>query len=817
MIDIELGWVAALVVPRDVAPHPNFWMTDPVTPHGIVALVISAQYDYYARLQDEDRYLEALEKSPSTGALVDAVISAYSVDTIDIGVDQLIELSRSDRESGPRFVATILSGSILCELDRHADARTVLDRAIAEMASATTPSALIARAQLRLRKCLLDWDLGLESDEGARLAQLDLEAAQAMPRPTYLVSELRNNDSALTTERILGSLHESARSHIVNSSHEFNARVAELKHPQSHLVSTAHDRVTKAFERDLEASFSLLSVGLTRTWTFGATDNEGDSDLFRALCLNEYAGTVYTSHYRKLLGMHRLTKGTSANTEFEVREGLRLLRHAGQSKELRKACALVYEQGPLSVLRDEALRVAERRSQAHLVREVEAIVLQYGAPLLGPAAAGSVAEILLEGRHVVPPQQGLNWQRLSTRLEIIWKAIRPLSGVSGLDLHCIEIMLGDILSSDDSGLDHTYSGLLTTWDESAWRTPELQALVASVAETIDSERWPDTSKALAEIARRSSETPVPPKQAPPTNLVEVASVVDDAILGIRDVSPAEQDAAITLLEADLRQTRESAAVQSYSGRGVTPAELAVAFSLVTGRPDLWKSVLDTILDPLVQRDDKSRALERMTRSADRLPDTVTARLKMSASDLLASSVAMFESIDPYPEAIRVLAVVGALTAEEALELTADLVGQRTPEATAAGAITLTTLVRAEIEPQTVMPIVVWLSREPAVRTRAYAAQALAMSAARGRASDLVIRRLRELLQEDGTFVSRAILVELESATAHLPSDVRTMISSISASHPSAQVRSLAARVASAQDAIEGDAEPKSPWRRRRLN
>ncbi len=84
----------------------------------------------------------------------------------------------------------------------------------------------------------------------------------------------------------------------------------------------------------------------------------------------------------------------------------------------------------------------------------------------------------------------------------------------------------------------------------------------------------------------------------------------------------------------------------------------------------------------------------MTRSADRLPDTVTARLKRSASDLLASSVAMFESIDPYPEAIRVLAVVGALTAEEALELTADLVGQRTPEATAAGAITLTTMVDA---------------------------------------------------------------------------------------------------------------------------
>lgn len=122
-----IEWVIACLAPGDVAPHPNF-QSESVTAVSLVALCVQSEhrdYDHYRTIYDRT----FADADPDGRFFLDSVVSAFESETAADGMVNLESIgSRPDLSFGQRAAAVLLAATIASELDN-------LDRALVQLRS----------------------------------------------------------------------------------------------------------------------------------------------------------------------------------------------------------------------------------------------------------------------------------------------------------------------------------------------------------------------------------------------------------------------------------------------------------------------------------------------------------------------------------------------------------------------------------------------------------------------------------------------------------------------------------------------------------
>jgi hypothetical protein len=802
-----LGWLAALITPHDVAPHPNFWSRETPTPYGAIALLTSARFSDFARLREDERYAQCIA-SQDVDELLLATLDAIQVSTIETGGDRLSRLTGSTADLGICVAAAVLSAAAYRECDRYDDAEEVLDRARARLLNMVTRSPLTAAAEatLLLSQALTARDRGKDGASTARKALQLVTSVGRDDMPEIVVSRVRDQNPGLVAANVLEALAEAARGHVVQG---WSDRLDEVKRGRSQVAARRWGQLAGALEDEIESAFRAFTSS-TPAMTIGKS-RKADRQLMAALAGSEYLGSLSAYHYRAMLGRLRLVDGVETSADWEVREGLRLLRQAGQSQDLRWACMLVVNEGPLVVLRDEAIHVVDRRLRLLGCTESDAVIVELGAPLLERVTASRAVDLLLKDRRSRPLRSRTGWENPVRRVEWIWKAIRGVAITADREGECFTALLDDLSAfSGEEINDYTFAGLLEAWETPFAGNDTLMRLAWEWTESEQSQELPYSRERLQTMLRRAKPPFVELPPPTPSTFQSIVTRVDDAILGVEEISADEARLIAPQLRAGMAGIRLSAADGAYSGGGVATAELAVAFMLKTKSEELWEPVLELLVDPMVQREDKSGAFERLASAASELPDTVRDRLSGKGAALLAGGPSWRdESLSPYPAALRFVGSLRLVSSGECLNLTARLMGQDTETAKAEAARTVLRFTTAEVCGDWTWTVALWMTSERSFRVRGPAAQALTIGLAHGFAPQEHISRVHELLQADGIYVPKAILVELKGTPAASLKQITALLETIASTHPHREVRALA------QESLTGDENPPSPGGRRR--
>jgi len=804
--ELELGWVAALLSPREVGPHPNFWSGEEVTPYGVLSLLASGRHHDYARLATEEggdggRWALVINYLP----LFDAVRSSMTVGTVRHGVEKLIDFAArgvgDDRDLALRASSAVLSTVGLTEIDRIQQADELLSQLLAEAEADPSPSAALLQAWILCVRSQNRWDAGENPQQFAARALEQIGSIELTQLPGFVVSKGASVDSEGCMRQLLASLRWVAENHVVSAATDFGERVALVRIPVPRPALRARGRAADALADRLESDFNCnFAASQQRRMSFGG-DLTGDQALTEALLWHEYVGSPSVHHYRGLLGMSRFLTGRLQGEAWMLEEGLRLLKHAQLEKHVAFACISLLRQGPLSVLRAQAENVISAQVSQDSASPVDLAVIKHAATIIDDRDRSRALDALMRVRATPPGSRGLSWQHPFSYVEKVWEAITELAMASGTPAEALAVLISDVLQRSESGgdfADHVYARLISIWDEGAWRDEQVSSLTDALRERTRSGDLPLVKRALARVT-----DVVVPEMADAAvegsmSLEVAARHVDRMLTVVADIPMGVTEILISFLRSQMEGVRTGASAGRYSGGVLSGADIAVAFMFTTGRDDLWQDVLDLLVDSRVQRDDKTQALERMARNLDQLPDWVRKRVAERAADLLAGGPQFLgDAVEPYPPAMRLLSLLGAFTQGEPLQFVAGLMAQRTPEATREAAYSVLALLHFGGDFEWLLTTATWLSYEADPEVRSLAGQALALASGPwdelGRAA-----RLQTLLEEDGVFVPLRVLQGLQQAMQRWPDGLRDAVASLASTHPSVQVRE-SAEAALAQD------------------
>jgi hypothetical protein len=260
--------------------------------------------------------------------------------------------------------------------------------------------------------------------------------------------------------------------------------------------------------------------------------------------------------------------------------------------------------------------------------------------------------------------------------------------------------------------------------------------------------------------------------------------------------PASMRESVPLIREELAKIRADAARGSYSMGGTSAAEIAAALVIFVGAEELWPELTDFLLDPAVDREDRTPAFERFARADVSLSDEVKDRFRGQAQDLLFGVGAhIFASpLIPYPAALRFLGASKLMDDPDIYDAIAILAGKVDAEARREAASTVAVMAATASQGE-LLALALPLAHDDDVEVRANAARALALLSQGDAVLSIVARRrLTELLFEDGLLVPTQVLRALEDLSAALPIAVRVQVEQLSSQHPVRSIRAEASRL-----------------------
>jgi hypothetical protein len=790
---MNLAWLAAVLEPRDVAAHPNFPDDDYDSggPARLAAVVLGDPWRSHRAAQ-------------LAGELVDDPVvlaeRCLRSDTIAVSV---AELAR--RLTGPRpddlaqaAALALIACSAAAELDDYRTCLQVLDTQLRWTPKVRTPDDALLRAALLQQKALRLRDAGqphlpTSVEAAAAVAQVDAGRCSAFPTgPGVLWS------SGTTVEQIRGNLLAAIASLVPIDAREIT-EAAGLPTWQEQ-VRGAAPSITVRTAMDRAKTYSDY-VGTVFTRQFGSRTRSiiGSvrPDLFYSVLALELVGHGAVYPARKELALLRLVQAGGDPTE--MADALRLLRHAAAKNELDLALRRLRAGGPLSVLSHDARQVLRTRTAPELLRTVELRVLRAAAELLAPpearVALDAIRATLAAGG---PPDLPGMWELPVLRKEVAWVAAAALGNACGAAGEVAELLLREAVKErqDDELLDRSLQRAAAEVDwadvprsvQAAW-TKLLRTRAAGL---------PDTAEVVS--MRIGSPAPAPVSPSAMDALVHRLN----AALGGEPVDPALAHDGVPLVREALRKIRSDAAKSSYSMGGISAADVAAGLVLVAGAEELWPGLTDFLLDPRVPREDRSPAFERLARADLSLPADVAARLRAHAQQLLATpGPDPFEAPEaplvPYPSALRFLGAHRLLDDADVYDAVATLAGAANPAGRREAAVTVAVLAATPPRSQ-LLALALPLARDHDVEVRANAGRALAVLARPEEPlAAVALRRLTELLAEDGLLAPLLVLRALADVPGGLPAAVRRQIEELAAQHPSRLVRAEAGRLLALQD------------------
>ncbi|WP_162815449.1 hypothetical protein [Microbacterium arborescens] len=754
---VEMAWIAAVLAPWTVSPHPNFSGGEVTAPQALA--LITERRNSHVEQEQSDRSLAWSDWAPE---LLDAAQASLAAATQFEATASLWDIAqRSDLPVGARVAAATYAALGSLELDQAFESVDRLGALAAELTEATTPdewepSYRLAVAVLQQQRVVRACDSLRFDDARASIIEVNrwLPNMTATGYEDFPVSKGISWGAARVQRDILSATKQNAlaaRAIIEKFGGRGWVRVVRARSGWIDLRQYVLERnrgaavVRDEFETRFESTSGKRVLG-----------RESATDVaYNALLVAELSGdlAVARANRAEMAKIHLLARD---DVEFRAREALRLLRQSNETGPLKAALAWIRAEGPLAALEGDASKILVRAVRDRYASESDLLVLASAADTLDSsdlAKSISVAHIYLE---TLERTNGYSWPHLDN----VWKAIaRFLPGSERDDqvarsaseiLHEPKLLsrpLSNTLARVVAVIDwaQVEAEVRDTWSQWLERQsptdPETEALVFQVRGAL---KLPDLELEL----------PVG---------IESAAILADGGLPPDAVESRISDARDAIISA-LRTEANDAARGTFSFGRIAPSNVGVAFALRFGDQILWDAVVEHLVDPNIVADFKESALDRLASNASDVPASVRERLSDNWRTIAASRRDSWfggENLPLAPEALRMAAAFRALTPTEGLEAVLELNGSGdVGRMEAARSIPL---VVARDDATWAHVLLLQLSEDPNPDVRAEAGFAMIqLLSADSFASDMVVQRARALLQSDGIRCALRVLHGLQS-------------------------------------------------------
>jgi len=784
---MNLAWLAAVLEPNDIAPHPNFRddVYDGTGPARLANVVLGNP-------QRVRREAGSAEEEFDKDDPVTLAERCLRFDTMAVSVATLgssLASSRpADQAQGAALALIVCSAA--AEMDDYKTCFRALDAQLRWASEIRDPDRALLRAVLLQQKALRLQDAGQAHLETTQEVANALSGLDAEHCSSFQTSPGVSWSSHTTVERIRESLVAAAASLLPWDQPEL-AETVGLPTWQERIRAMPSSLATNTARSRADTYADYVEQVFARQFRSGARTVGGSArpDLFYSLLALELVGHGGVYGVRKECALLRLVQ--AGEEPWALADALRSLRHAASKNELDLALNRLREAGPLSALSDDARQILRTRLAPELLRTVEMQVLRSAADVLAPAEARAAFDAVLATLAAGGPSDlPGHWELPVLKKEVAWVAAAALSNVCGAASEVAEILLeeGAKVQQDDPLLDRA---LLRATAELDW---------AEVAKRIQ-DSWfgllgtqgakiPGTAELVLARLGRSTSSPVSSSAIDivihQLNIAMRGGPVD---LGLR------QD-GVPLIREELAKIRSDAARLAYSFGGMSVADAAAGLVLYGGQDDLWPELTDFLLDATVPRQERTPAFERLARANANLPEYVRTRFHERAQRLLvdASPVLFDTPLNPYPAALRFLASYQLIDDAEVYDGIADLSGNANADGRREAAATVAVLA-AKQPSSDLLALALPLSHDNEVAVRANAARALGLLVGLDQAlASVARRRLQDLLLEDGLLVPLHALRALEKVPEDLRNAVHNQLAELANAHPSKSIRAEARRL-----------------------
>lgn len=781
---MNLAWIAAVLRPHDVAPHPNFTDEEYAKlPAGqLAALVIGGDWSHQSRGSEvRESALEYAEKS-------------MQFDTMKEGVDGLVRsaLSGTSTDMARSTALALLACQAAAEMEDFETCERLINQLLTEVDASA--AGQLCRAVLLQQRALRRRDAGREFADDVFSSARILEHLVTGKIADFPLSPGVSSKPSETVAEIAYALKRACWSLIPQGYDEdlpfpeFPSYMERLRLPLSHrIMRIAADRDSVRSRYELK-QFKRLYAS-SETTLGGAPD-----DLFHDTLALELIGHGDVYRSRRDQALLRLIRHAEGEAGVEVHDCLRLLRHAGATKELELALNRFRSAGPLSVLSWDARQVLLRRSTPDLLRVPELMVLRAAADLLSPSEAErALSSVLASISAGGPPDLPGSWQHGTLRMSAAWEAGAALANACSQGNEIALVLLAAVRDESSHGdfIDQNAARVvrIISWRHVCARVKKswLEWLNGPQAQTYDR-----TAESIS-VALGSS-------PAPETMLDGIEGVAKRLNSYLVDsgqpLSLNEQSRAIEIVKSDLRSVRNSAEQGRYAFGSRSSADIAaVLVREFRDVGELWMELATFLTSPHVARIDRDIAFDRLTRDRPQIPELAREVFVAARKSLLREKNDfghLGESqISPYPAALRFVLAHDLIDEADAIAYVAELSGSSFAGARSEAARTLAVAVDKSSR-EWVLSLALQMSHESDIRAKGHSARVLArISASSGAVGSVAERRLVALLEdEDGLLVPFYVLRELRGL-GKLPDSVVRVMQSLARDHPSNEVRRAA--------------------------
>lgn len=786
---MNIAWLAAVLAPADVAPHPNFFDKEPSSAASDLALVMQMRWHDYKRRAPAQIPNGQLSHEY---ALVERVRGVLDASSSSSALRALVEdVQGQTLPFTARTAGALIAATALCELDRHREAISLLEEVSDSFQGRRSPCRDLCHALLTQQIAMRCRELGLvEPDTSLVLSRLDQLRPADFAR--FDLSRGVRWTSARTTARILEETRTVVREHRASmlDSYADLDRILELVRadaPVSRLKMSrgALGGYVAWIDEEFRATIESREVRIR-------SGDEVEDRLYEAYLHNEVIGdTGGSKHWRSQVAKLRFLR-QGGDLEWRRGDTLRLLRHADDTKTLDLVLRATRADGPLTSLRDDARQIIEQRS-AETLRIPELAVLSAAAHLLRERDASRALHSVL-GAIEVGVAQTSHREIWALRAERAWRAAASLAPIARGASRVAQGLLNatEAASQDDEllvrGLARAASDL--EWDlvNAATRSRWIKALhgrtiAAEVAEAV----------ALGLHVDEVVDT---------TLNVQVVRALNAAIVDGSPIPEAIAAAGEAAARAEMRSIAAQADRGVFSvGAGPSPADIAAGLIAFAGRATLWRPLVSFLINPRVPSREKTACFDRLARDVGQIPPTVRQRMQ-SAAEALLRPESVFDvfgmETDAGASALRFLAAHSILGRDRVVTELGRMMAAAKPSVRAAAAETARLLWRRGDHSEWTFAIGYSLSFDSAAVVRAQAGRLLSNAAVvESQFRSLATGRCLELLDEDGLVVPLLVLRGfLDDPAPRLPEQARAAIEAACGEHPARGVRLQAERVLS---------------------
>lgn len=799
----DLRWIAAVLNPRDVAPHPNFMSSEQLSPSSLLALVVQGRLVDYARLTREDgdgevRYIGA---DGAEDRLHRAAVAALSVGTVAEGATALASLVADHEELDPGAAASAaLIGAVsFAEIDDRGDLFALLDLAIDRVSQGATPEDQFVHAALLVQRAMrLLEDGDVAAGRLASMAETLLDGIRLSSLASFPTSRSVSRSSASTLKMIVGSLRSSIRStrYVADQGWTGNGWQRLVRA----VPATLNLLTTRTAVSSLEALASELAASTTlsnsQTWH---ADDPVDSQVWQVEIQFELLGDLgLAKAWRTTLGQLRLWRAPRGVDDWRTTDAVRLLRHAENVQGLESALRYLKLAGPLHAITDNARVVLERRADPTRLRAVELVLLREAGDLLPEDEASAACDLLIEALRSPGPVKLDGVEAPVLRLERIWQALPVMAAVTGRGDEIAAVLLELVRGTraPDFVVDRTLAQAAAALDWSAL-SPTTVAAWGDWLRSVGATQLPAVA---GQLPHHLDLSPAELTDIELTNPVDRVVALLNAAIAHPDVQLDANSVgdASTFVVRQMEEEQARARDGHFTFGGVALADLAVGLAVYGRSATLWSPLIRFLGDQRVARMGKSAGLERLAREVARIPgeyrpalvDAVLGILEQQHDFPLQPS-----EIVPYPAALRLAIALGALGRDQVLVEVCRLAGNQKAEARLDAARTLALQARQNEPPSYVVALALQLSHDTAPTVRAEAGRVLALLLDQGQTLHGILgERLLALLSEPGALIPVLVLRGFSEAEMSLPSEILEAVGQLASQHPSYGVRLQARHV-----------------------